>query len=94
MALGNTGLIVGEHTSALLIAPQSAFVITAQCTHGCAQAFYVAGSRWVWSVDEATIFRSLEAGEEGRACAREACKGCLRENGVTFDVKPLEGFVG
>jgi hypothetical protein len=94
MAVGNTGLIVGEDTSALLIAPQSAFVITAQCTHGCAQAFYVTGSRWVWSVDEATIFRSLEAGEEAKVHAREGCKGCLREKGVTFDVRPLEGFVG
>jgi hypothetical protein len=54
MALGNTGLIAGEYHSALLISPRSAFVVTAQCAHGCAQAFYVAGSRWVWSVDEAT----------------------------------------
>lgn len=96
MALEYTGIIVSDKSAAILVAPESAFVITAQCTYGCGPCFYVAGRTWVDDVDQATIFRSYEGGEIAKNQAREALgsmQHCLSEPGVIFDVKPLAGYV-
>lgn len=93
MALDHTGLIQGEKNSALLISPQSAYVLVAQCTKRCPQAFYVAGPIWTFSVDQATILRTEEAGEAAKEDAKANVFGCLAVKGVTFDVMPLSGFV-
>lgn len=93
MALDHTGMIIGERNSALIISPQSAFVVCANCFRGCGQVFYVAGRTWVDDVDCATIFRNEDAAEIAKGEARSNATGCLKDQGVTFDAMPLAGFV-
>jgi hypothetical protein len=93
MALEYTGMIVGEKNSALIVAPQSAYVIAAQCVHGCTPAFYVAADLWSDDVDDATIYRTIDAGEAAREAARRFAPACLQERGAIFDIKPLAGYV-
>lgn len=93
MPLEFTGLVVGKDNSALIVAPQSAYILAAQCVHGCNEVFYVAGATWVSDVDLASIFRSMEAGQRALLEARDRASGCLTEKGTTFDIKPLAGYV-
>lgn len=93
MALENTGMIVGERNSALIIAPQSAYIIEAKCANGCPPIYWVASKTWVDDVDLATIFRSIEAGEIALGQARMHACDCLTEKGSVFDAKPLAGYI-
>lgn len=86
-------MIVGERNSAVLISPSSAYVVSAMCVRGCGRVFYVAGRTWVDDVDFATIYRNEDAGSLARIDARSNAYGCLKDQGVVFDVMPLAGFV-
>jgi hypothetical protein len=92
----DTGLIESKNKKAILLSPETAYVVKCQCTSGCKPCFYMAKGMWSQSIEDALIYRHFDLAIYAAFTARREAierKNCLGQPGSTFDAVPLSGYL-